>query len=59
MRRIETYTAYVEAYPPPKGWSNVDSVGWMLNRLVGRTIEGHRLATKKVKGITRYTVEPS
>jgi hypothetical protein len=44
-------------HPPPKGWDNVKSIGWMLNRLVGRVVEGHTLRRKMVQGKTRYWIE--
>jgi len=55
-RRATMYADYLEGHPPPKGWTSVKSIGWMVNALVGRTIEGYTLTTKKVRGTTHYTV---
>ena len=51
------YADDLEGHPPPKGWASVKSIGWMLNGLVGRTIEGHTLTARKVRGTTHYRVE--
>jgi hypothetical protein len=54
---IMMYVEYLSDHPPPKGWGSVNSLGWMLNRLVGRTIEGYALTKKTVRGIAHYVVE--
>ena len=54
----QAYAEYVADYPPPKGWGNVKSIAWLLDGLVGRTVEGHTLAKRKGAGKTmRYVVE--
>jgi hypothetical protein len=56
-RLKEMYADYLNGHPPQKGWSNVNSIGISLRRLVGRNIEGHTLTTRKIHGTTHYAVE--
>lgn len=55
--QIVMYSDYLIEHPPAKGWGNVRSIGWVLEGLVGRTVEGYTLTKKKVNGTTRYVVE--
>ncbi|MBK5965884.1 hypothetical protein CCR95_17825 [Thiocystis minor] len=56
-RLKEMYADYLSGHPPQKGWSNVNSIGISLKRLVGRNIDGYTLTTRKIHGTTHYSVE--
>jgi hypothetical protein len=55
-RRQKMFSDYLNGHPPAKGWTNVNSVGTRLGRLVGRTIEGWTLSKKTIHGTTHYTI---
>lgn len=55
--RILMYKDYLADYPPPKGWGNANSISWMINRLIGRTVQGYTLTKKTVHGSTHYVIE--
>ena len=56
LGRTQMYADYLSEHPPAKGWDNVRSIGWMLDKLVGRVVEGYTLRKKTVKGTSRYTI---
>jgi putative DNA primase/helicase len=54
---VEMFTDYLDEHPPAKGWDNQRSIGWTLNGLLGRIIEGYKLSKKTMRGSAYYVIE--